>query len=101
MVRLYEMAKNATTGVSNYVKEKVASVQNWVAAMTIGALVSTGEAEAAGECAATSTICQKFVDGAGPVFVDIKELSFWLVLGLLTITFIRVVVMAKNKGLGF
>lgn len=89
MGRLIEMTKDVVTGAYRYVEEKVTAASNWVAGTAVAGLAAMGsEVQATGECATTSIICTKFVAGVGPIFVDLQELSFWLVVGLLTIVFI-------------
>ncbi len=63
-------------------------VQTYIYGLLFSMFALMQPAQAAGECSTAGGICQKFVDKIGTYFTEISDLSLWLVLMFLAITFI-------------
>ncbi len=63
-------------------------VQTYIYGLLFSMFALMQPAQAAGECSVTGGLCDKFVGKIGAMFTEISDLSLWLVLMLLAISFI-------------
>lgn len=63
-------------------------MQTYLLGLLFSMLAFIQSAQAAGECTNTTGLCTTFVTKLGPMFTDINDLTFWLVLFLLGVVFV-------------
>jgi len=68
--------------------KRLQRLQIYVYGLLFSLLALMQPAQAAGECSTTGGICEKFVGKIGAFFTEISDLSLWLVLMFLAVTFI-------------